>query len=46
MKPEKIAPGLMTALENYQQQGEKGLNLHLRSLGIINHPKTSKPHLA
>jgi len=46
MKPEKIAPGLINALEHYQQQGEKGLNLHLRSLGIINDPKTSKPALA
>ncbi len=46
MKPEKIAPGLITVLEHYQQQGEKGLNLHLCSLGLINDPKTSKPTLA
>ncbi|MEB3341325.1 S8 family serine peptidase [Okeania sp.] len=46
MKPEKIAPGLINAVEYYQQQGEKGLNLYLRSMGIINDPKNAKPALA
>lgn len=35
MKPEKIAPGLMAALEDYDSERYSGLSRHMRSLGLI-----------
>ena len=43
MKPEKIAPGLIVALEDYQQEGRAGLTRHLRSLGVISAEDSPKP---
>ncbi|MFM2086109.1 MAG: hypothetical protein RLZZ237_978, partial [Pseudomonadota bacterium] len=35
MNHEKIAPGLLVALENFQSQGEVGLLPQIRTLGLI-----------
>jgi len=43
MKPEKIAPELMLALENYQEEGRVGLTRHVRSLGVIPAVGSPKP---
>lgn len=41
MKSEKIAPGLLVAIENFRQQGEAGVRPQIRSLGII--PANGRP---
>jgi len=43
MKPEKIAPGLMVALEDYQAEGRMGLTRHMRLLGVIPAEDSPKP---
>jgi hypothetical protein len=43
MKPEKIAPGLMVALSDYQQQGQVGLVRHMRSMGVVSAENSPKP---
>ncbi len=39
----KIAPALMVALKDYQDEGVDGLNRHLRTLGIRYHVGSPKP---
>ncbi len=43
MKYEKIAPGLMTAMEDYQKEGQKGLALHMRAMGLVSAEGSPKP---
>ncbi|HWP46583.1 MAG TPA: S8 family peptidase [Candidatus Limnocylindrales bacterium] len=43
MRHEKIAPQLMVALENYQEEGRVGLIRHMRSLGVIPSVGSPKP---
>ncbi len=43
MKYEKIASGLIVALEDYQKEGRKGLLRHMRSLGIVSEEDSPKP---
>ncbi|MBM4258547.1 MAG: S8 family peptidase [Deltaproteobacteria bacterium] len=43
MTPEKIAPELMLAFEDYQQEGRSGLALHARSLGVLPSENIVKP---
>lgn len=43
MNHEKIAPGLMVAMEHFQSQGEPGLMPQMRTLGLIPSAGSSKP---
>jgi subtilisin family serine protease len=43
MKFEKIAPGLMTAFEDYQREGRSGLGRHTQSLGVLSAEDSPKP---
>ncbi len=43
MRHEKLSPGLLLALEDYQREGEEGLIPQKRSLGIIAPLSTIKP---
>ncbi len=43
MIPEKISPGLLVALADYQSQGREVLTAHKRSLGIISPKNSLKP---
>jgi subtilisin family serine protease len=43
MKNEKIAPGLMVALEDFREKGEAGLRPHSRALGIVAAKGRSRP---
>jgi subtilisin family serine protease len=43
MKHEKIAPELMVALEDYQEEGQLGLSRHTRSLGLVSVEGSPKP---
>lgn len=43
MKPEKVAPGLLVALQDMEETGETGLARHVRSLGVVLAPSTMKP---
>lgn len=43
MDYEKIAPGLMAVLEDYQREGQTGLQRHLRSLGLVPSAGSPKP---
>jgi len=43
MKPEKIAPGLMVALEDYDEEGREGLTRHMRLLGLVSAVDNPKP---
>jgi subtilisin family serine protease len=43
MRHEKLSPGLLLALEDYQREGESGLTGQKRSLGIIAPLNTIKP---
>ncbi|WP_332860833.1 S8 family serine peptidase [Janthinobacterium svalbardensis] len=43
MNHEKIAPGLMVAMENFQSQGETGLIRQMRTLGLVPSAGSSKP---
>lgn len=43
MKHEKIAPALMVALEDYQEEGREGLTRHMRSLGLVSAVDSPKP---
>ncbi|GAB4525965.1 MAG: hypothetical protein Kow0047_34720 [Anaerolineae bacterium] len=40
---EKIAPGLMSVLEDFQEAGHAGLVPHMRSLGVIAAARSPKP---
>ena len=43
MRYEKIAPGLMAAFEDYQQEGRSGLSRHTRSMGVLSTEDSPKP---
>jgi subtilisin family serine protease len=43
MKYEKIAPGLMVAFEDYQEEGRPGLNRYLGTLGLVSSVDSPKP---
>jgi subtilisin family serine protease len=43
MIPEKISPGLLVALADYQAEGREVLTAHKRSLGIISTVNSPKP---
>ena len=43
MKPEKIAPGLMVVLEDYENEGLAGLTPYKRSLGLVVSEDSVKP---
>ncbi|OYO26676.1 S8 family serine peptidase [Janthinobacterium sp. PC23-8] len=43
MNHEKIAPGLMVAMENFQSQGETGLMPQMQTMGLVPSVGTSKP---
>ncbi|MEH2347174.1 MAG: S8 family peptidase [Nostoc sp.] len=43
MRHEKLSPGLLLAFQDYQNEGDKALITHKRSLGIIAHKSPVKP---
>lgn len=43
MRHEKISPGLLLAFQDYQNEGDKALVTHKRSLGITAHKSPVKP---
>jgi subtilisin family serine protease len=43
MKFEKLSPGLLTAWEDYDQEGGEGLTPHLKTLGVVPSLGTPKP---
>lgn len=43
MKFEKLSPGLLTALEDFDQEGGPGLTQHLKTLGVVPSLGTPKP---
>ncbi|WP_392531636.1 S8 family peptidase [Nostoc sp. C117] len=43
MRHEKLSPGLLLAFQDYQNEGDKALVTHKRSLGIIAHKSPVKP---
>lgn len=43
MKLEKLSPGLLTALEDFDQGGEEGLTRHVMTLGVVPSLGTAKP---
>ena len=43
MRPEKISPGLLLALQDYQNEFRQGLALQKRSLGIVSQQNSPKP---
>jgi subtilisin family serine protease len=43
MKPEKLSPGLLTALEDFDQEGSLGLTRHVMTLGVVPSIGTPKP---
>jgi subtilisin family serine protease len=43
MQPEKISPGLLVALQDYQSEGRQVLKAHKRTLGIVSPEATLKP---
>ena len=43
MKPEKLSPGLLTALEDFTDEGSLGLTRHVRTLGVVPSLGTPKP---
>jgi subtilisin family serine protease len=43
MKHEKIAPSLLLALEDYQEQGRAGLTRHVRAMGLVSTEASPKP---
>lgn len=43
MQPEKISPGLLVALQDYQSEGRQVLTAHKRSLGIVSSETSIKP---
>jgi subtilisin family serine protease len=43
MKPEKLSPGLLTALEDFDQEGGLGLMRHVKTLGVVPSLGTPKP---
>ena len=43
MKFEKIAPGLISAIEDYQREGHQGLSRHTQSLGVLSIEDSPKP---
>jgi len=43
MKFEKIAPGLISAFEDYQREGHQGLSRHTQSLGVLSIEDSPKP---
>lgn len=43
MNHEKIAPGLMVAMEDYEEEGQPGLTQHLGTLGLVSAEDSPKP---
>jgi|SRR5215213_437961 len=43
MKPEKLSPGLLTALEDFDNEGSAGLTRHVNTLGVVPSLGTPKP---
>ena len=43
MKPQKLSPGLLTALEDFRQEGPPGLLRHAMTMGIVPSLGTPKP---
>ncbi len=43
MNHEKIAPGLIAALDDYHEQGQPGLARHMRTLGLVAAQDSPKP---
>jgi subtilisin family serine protease len=43
MKPEKLSPGLLTALEDFDNEGTAGLTRHVNTLGVVPSLGTPKP---
>lgn len=43
MKPEKLSPGLLTALADYDQEGSAGVMRHVMTLGVVPSLGTPKP---
>src|SRR5688572_3608883 len=43
MKYEKIAPGLLMALEDYKREGPSGLRRHMRSIRLVAAEASPKP---
>lgn len=43
MKLQKLSPGLLTALNDYQQEGDLGLTHHVMTMGVVPSLGTPKP---
>src|SRR6267378_205635 len=43
MKPEKLSPGLLTALDDYEREGSAGVMRHMMTLGVVPSLGTPKP---
>jgi subtilisin family serine protease len=43
MKYEKIAPTLMVAVQDYEEEGRAGLTRHMRTLGLVSREGSPKP---